>query len=70
MFWEPQSRRKAEFGFIFNLPPFFLEQCPTPRTNTVMLISVAIQTGISDMEQGFWFFIKHTEIFWCHQLES
>lgn len=40
----------------------------------VMLISVAslkiLQTVISDVEQGFWFFIEHTEIFWCREPAS
>lgn len=74
MFYEPQSRTKAEFGFILNLPPLLFEQCPPPGKNMVMLINVAslkiLQTVISNVEQGFSFFIKHTEIFWCHELES
>lgn len=53
---------KAEFGFILNLLPFFLEQCPTPGTNMLMLISVAslkiLQTVISDVEQEFFFLLN------------
>lgn len=34
------------------------------------MLQFRLQTGISDVEQGFWFFIKHAEIFWYHEPES